>query len=727
MDRFDRYVGKVFDRRYKIVKIIGVGGMAVVFEAVDMVMHRNVAVKMLKDEIANDSQAVRRFINESKAVSMLSHPNIVSIYDVSVRENIKYIVMELVDGITLKNYMTKKGMLSLRETLSITEQVLRALEHAHSKGIIHRDIKPQNIMVLKNGRIKVTDFGIAKLPNAETVTMSDKAIGTVYYISPEQASGKPIDPRSDLYSLGVMLYEMSTGRLPFMADSPVSVALMQVNNAPRRPREINSSIPIGLEQIILAAMEKSPERRLQTAGQMLRYLEQIQSNPNFVFRAKKPGEITTGTSVNRVQQASPRAKHAKANKSQKPKKRGSRSMLPIVAGITAAFLVVLGISAVYAITKFLNAEAANSPQTVKIPEFVGQTMSDELRTELESYRYYHIEIVQTYDDTAAENVIIRQEPMAGESRKAQPGKQYIDLTLYVSRGELTFAMPDVTVMDWRQARITLRDTYGLKVQMVPENHDTMMEGYVFRTEPACGEIVAPGDTVTVYYSTGQKVEYTSVPDFYNLTEKEALTSLVEANLVLGSVKYEYSAEVPAGKILSQSKIAFTEVPKGTTKINFVVSLGPETFLLPNYTNRRAADVEKALADRALGCQFEYEYSDVIGEGLTIRTYPLTGSEVKSGDTITVYVSRGKQSQQTQPPETDPPETDFDPNHMPNLYKMTYEEAVAELAKYGITIRDISYIYNRAMEEGVICEQSIPAGTAIHSGMTVDISISRTHF
>lgn len=726
MDRFDRYVGKVFDRRYKIIKMIGVGGMAVVFEAVDMVMHRNVAVKMLKDDIANDSQAVRRFINESKAVSMLSHPNIVSIYDVSVRENIKYIVMELVDGITLKNYMTKKGMLSLRETLSITEQVLRALEHAHSKGIIHRDIKPQNIMVLKNGRIKVTDFGIAKLPNAETVTMSDKAIGTVYYISPEQASGKPIDPRSDLYSLGVMLYEMSTGRLPFVADSPVSVALMQVNNAPRRPREINSSIPIGLEQIILAAMEKNPERRLQTAGQMLRYLEQIQSNPNFVFRAKKPGEITTGNAISHVQQNTQRTAHKKKGKKlpAAPKqKRRSHSMLPIVAGITAAFLVVLGISAVYAITRFLDTEAANSPQTVKIPSLVGQTMSEELRSELESYRYYHIEIVQTYDDSAAENVIIRQEPQAGESRKAQAGKQYIDLTIYVSRGELTFSMPDVTVMDWREARYMLRDTYGLRVEMVAETHDTMMEGYVFRTEPASGTIVAPGDSVKVYYSTGQKVEYTSVPDFYNRTEKEALSDLVDADLVLGNVTYEYSAEVPAGKIISQSKIAFTEVPKGTTKIHFVVSLGPETFQLANYTNRNKDDVKAALAERSLGCQFEYEYSTVIAEGLTIRTYPLTGSEVSSGDIITVYVSLGKQ--QTDTPNTDPSGDDL--HYMPSLYKLTYEQAAQLLEKYGITIRDISYIYNRNLEEGVICEQSIAEGTKIQPGMTVDISISRTRF
>ena len=213
-------------------------------------MKRTVAIKMLKDEIANDAEAVRRFINESKAVAMMSHPNIVNIYDVSVREDLKYIVMEYVEGITLKNYMTKRGALTLREIISYTEQILTALRHAHSKGIVHRDIKPQNIMLLKDGIVKVTDFGIAKLPNAETVTLTDKAIGTVYYISPEQASGQEIDQRSDLYSLGVMMYEMATGVLPFTAESPVSVAMMQINETAKPPMELNPNIPRGLEQII---------------------------------------------------------------------------------------------------------------------------------------------------------------------------------------------------------------------------------------------------------------------------------------------------------------------------------------------------------------------------------------------------------------------------------------------------------------------------------------------
>ena len=343
MDSFEKYVGQVFDKRYRILKVIGIGGMAVVFEAMDMLMRRNVAVKMLKDDINNDVQSVKRFINESKAVAMLSHPNIVNIYDVSVKDDRKYIVMELVDGITLKNYILKKGVLSLHEVISITEQILMALEHAHSKGIVHRDIKPQNIMMLKNGSVKVADFGIAKLPNAETVTMTDKAIGTVFYISPEQASGKQIDRRSDIYSLGVTMYEMATGKLPFVADSPVSVAIMQVKNTPRPPRELNPNIPVGLEQVILGAMEKNPDNRFQSASQMLRHIAQLKSNPHTVFKMQhsetpvQPSQQQSGQMPPNVQKLT-------------PPPRQSRSMFPVIAGVATAFLIVCCVSAVVVLT-----------------------------------------------------------------------------------------------------------------------------------------------------------------------------------------------------------------------------------------------------------------------------------------------------------------------------------------------------------------------------------------
>jgi len=323
---YEKYVGRVFDNRYRIEKVIGIGGMAIVFKATDMLMRRTVAVKILKDEISADEQSVKRFINESKTVAMLSHPNIVNIYDVSVRDNIKYIVMEFVEGITLKNYMKHREVLNLREIVSYTTQILRALDHAHKKGIVHRDIKPQNIMLLKNGIIKVMDFGIAKLPNAETVTMTDKAIGTVYYISPEQVGGKNVDARSDLYSLGSMMYEMATGDMPFTAESPVSVALKHVNDAAIPPREINAMIPVGLEQIILRAMEKDPETRYQSAEAMLGHITKLRENPRIIFKDIKPQK-------------------KQKNSERKKGRQVSKSMFPIILGVTLAFLITAGVSA----------------------------------------------------------------------------------------------------------------------------------------------------------------------------------------------------------------------------------------------------------------------------------------------------------------------------------------------------------------------------------------------
>ena len=265
MDKYDSFIGKVLDGRYKILEVLGVGGMAFVLKAEDLMMNRVVAIKILNDQYNGDEQAETRFINESKAVAMLSHKNIVSVYDVAIYPDMKYIVMEYLDGITLKEYLDKKGALPWKEACIYIGQVLRALEHAHSKGVIHRDIKPQNIILQKNGEIKVTDFGIAKLPNDSSLTTTEKAIGTVYYISPEQASGKETSFSSDIYSVGVMLYEALTGRLPFVAESPVTIALMQINDQPTPPKEINDQIPLGVSQIVMKAMQKDTAARFATA------------------------------------------------------------------------------------------------------------------------------------------------------------------------------------------------------------------------------------------------------------------------------------------------------------------------------------------------------------------------------------------------------------------------------------------------------------------------------
>ena len=293
MDVFKKNIGEVFDGRYRINRTIGVGGMAIVYEATDLVTNRRVALKMLKDSISDNPQALRRFINESKAVAMLNHPNIVKILDVSVKPDHKFIVMEYINGITLRDYMNKKQILNWREALAFITQILLALDHAHMKSVVHRDIKPQNIMVMEGGVIKVADFGIAKIPDAETVTMIDHAVGTIYYISPEQAKGKKIDSRSDLYSLGVMFYEMVTGKLPFLAENSYGIMHKHINDAPIPPTKLNPRLPLGVEQIILTAMEKAPENRYQTAPQMIRHIYRIQSDPTTNFPAQKPMRTPT--------------------------------------------------------------------------------------------------------------------------------------------------------------------------------------------------------------------------------------------------------------------------------------------------------------------------------------------------------------------------------------------------------------------------------------------------
>ena len=297
MDIWKKHINAVFDGRYQIIDTIGEGGMAVVYKATDLQTGETVALKMLKDNISDNTQALRRFINESKAVAMMDHANIVKIHDVSVKTEHKFIVMEYIKGITLRDYMDKKIKLSWQEASAFIVQILQALDHAHKRLVIHRDIKPQNIMIMEGGFIKVADFGIAKLPNAETVTMIDHAVGTIYYISPEQARGKKIDPRSDLYSLGVMFYEMLTGELPFMSETSYAIMTKHINEAPVPPRQKVPQIPVGIEQIILCAMEKDPARRYQNASQMLRHIYRIQQNPATVFQKQSSQPKTTNADL----------------------------------------------------------------------------------------------------------------------------------------------------------------------------------------------------------------------------------------------------------------------------------------------------------------------------------------------------------------------------------------------------------------------------------------------
>lgn len=565
MDAYQNYIGLVLDNRYRLKRLVGIGGMAMVFEADDLLKKTTIAVKILKEEFAADEVSVQRFINESKAVLMLSHPNIVKIFDVSVKGEYKYIVMEYIDGITLKAYMQRKGMLSVKETIAYSIQILRALEHAHLGGVVHRDIKPQNIMLLRSGQIKVTDFGIAKLPDAKTLTATDKAIGTVYYISPEQAAGeKGIDRRTDLYSVGVLMYEMITGKLPFDGENPVSIALKQISEEPKPPRELNPDIPEGLEQIILFAMEKDKDKRFQTATQMIDLLKRVRENPGVVFKQKNTPKKASGGQG------------------------GKSSMLPIIMGVASAFLLVALISAFTVVHDIFFGDTANNTATIEVEQFVGRAYDDALQKELDKSSY-RVKVDYAYSADTESGIVIAQTPKAGESRKGIKGQRFADLTLTVSRGEEELYMDDYTYYDKRQAQIDLRGK-GFVVTVSEDYSDVVPDGCVISTSPAAGEKVSAGATVILLVSKGEKIETTVVPNFVGTTSVDAYEILVKSDLRLGTISYRYDEYADYGIIVEQSLSMGTTVPKGMAKINFVISKGPEPAVTAPITTEPAASV-----------------------------------------------------------------------------------------------------------------------------------------
>ncbi|MGN1473601.1 MAG: protein kinase [Eubacteriales bacterium] len=559
MAKYEDYVGRLFDRRYKIEEVIGNGGMAVVFRALDTLMDRTVAVKMLREEFADDEAAVRRFINESKAVAMLSHENIVNIYDVSVSDNLKYIVMEFIEGITLKNYVAEHGALSFTEICSITEQILAALDHAHSRGVIHRDIKPQNIMILKDGRVKVADFGIAKLPSAQTATESDRAIGTVYYISPEQASGRKVDARSDIYSLGAVLYELATGTLPFDNENTVSIALMQINNTPKRPRELKHDIPAGLESLILTAMEKNPADRFDSAAQMLRYLQKVEKHPN--------------RAINLKEDSAKRGRHA------------ASTMTPIILGVLSAFLLALIVAGIVVI-KTLFFSGRGDARVINVAQCVGKICTEEFVQSLGTD--YTVSIVETYENSIEKGFIISQSPSAGEERRIA-GSQTVHLVLTVSRGPEQTVLKNYMMFDAREAEIELRKA-GFGVEIKEQNHDTIPDGRVISTYPIAGVTVDIGEIITLYVSTGEDVKYSYMPECTGKTQEDAYARLLTANIGIGVVTYVNSPK-PAGTVLYQSVETGERVPVPLTKVDFLISGGPD------YTGPSAQDTIPAETGR----------------------------------------------------------------------------------------------------------------------------------
>lgn len=563
MNSMDKFVGKRLDGRYEIQEIIGVGGMAVVYKARDNVEDRIVAIKILKDEFTTNEEFVRRFKNESKAIAMLSHPNIVKVYDVSFGDLIQYIVMEYIDGITLKEFIERQGSLRWKDAVHFTLQILKGLQHAHDKGIVHRDVKPQNIIVLPDGTLKVTDFGIARFARSEQRTITDKAIGSVHYISPEQARGERTDEKADIYSVGVILYEMITGQVPFQAESAVSVAIMQLQRDPSLPSEINGSIPKGLEQITMHAMQKSAERRYQSAAEMLCDLDAFRKDPSLTFDYSYfVDDAPTKYVSDNVRSSTPASQAVVPEDDEQEEIKEKSNMIPILAGIAVTFVALLIILAIIFVPKLIKPTA----ESHACPNFIGMSI-EEVQ---EKYNdMYDFTIKNGYDDEVEDGHVYQQSIPDG--KKIKEGQK---ITLYVSNGKELVRIDDYTDVPELTAKQALEQA-GFEVKIVEISDDEIEKGRVVKTDPAKTTYVAKGTQVTVYVSAGKEIKNVTVPNAVNKKE-DAAKSLIEGEgLVVKFEKVDMTSEyeyMPEGYAFRQEPAAGEKLPEGST-VTVYISTG----------------------------------------------------------------------------------------------------------------------------------------------------------
>ena len=556
----DKFVGKRLDGRYEIREIVGVGGMAVVYKAYDSIEDRIVAIKILKEEYASNEEFQRRFKNESKAIAVLSHPNIVKVYDVSFGDLIQYIVMEYIEGINLKEYIERKGNLQWNEAVNFTLQILRGLQHAHDKGIVHRDVKPQNIMVLSDNTLKVTDFGIARFARNESKTITDKAIGSVHYISPEQAKGELTDEKTDIYSVGVILYEMLTGTLPFEAESAVSVAIMQLQSEPKLPTQINPLIPLGLEQITMKAMQKETRNRYKSAAEMLRDLEQFKRDPEITFQNKyfvddEPTRHVDGFYYDAV---SDEEANDENNTEQEPAK---VPIIPVLTGVAVAFVAAIVVLCIIFIPKLLGGTGSE----FDCPKFVGMEY-EQLKSGDNQYDFV-FEVASYKNSSEPSGVIISQSP--SEGKKVKKGAT---IRFEVSMGEKAVLVPKVDNYEAAKAKATLENE-GFKVISVEEISEDVAENYVIRTEPAGGSNMPANTEIKMFVSTGIPTEYVDIPDVSNCTLEDAKRLIERNGFTVGAVKEVPSEADKKGYVIRQTPKSGGEKAGKGTAINLEVGNG----------------------------------------------------------------------------------------------------------------------------------------------------------
>lgn len=577
MDNKDKYIGQLLDNRYEIIEKIGEGGMSVVYKALCHRLNRYVAVKVLKDELALDEDFLRRFHTESQAVAMLSHPNIVAVYDVNRSSDIEYIVMELIEGITLKEYMKRRGVLTWKEVLHFSTQIAKALSHAHSRGIIHRDIKPHNILILADSSVKVTDFGIARLTNLQD-TLTNETLGSVHYISPEQAKGGHIDARTDIYSLGVVMYEMLTGRLPFEGDSAVSIAIQHISSMALMPREINPDVPAGLENITMQAMNPDLNQRYQSAEVLYDDLENFRKNPDADFDYSEKEIIETVNPKEKDNgEEEPMTKRTKdgvvpvSRRGELSKEAyvDNRRRARRVSTLTGVFCVVVFIIAIFVfLWNYWLDDVFSAPETMTVPALVGSRLDDVLINP--TYTDY-FDIIPSYEpsDNVESGYIMEQSP-AGGRNVVKNSERKASIKVTVSSGDSYITMPQVVNTEYRQAYISLQKM-KLQVSVTTVTSDEVTEGYVISSVPEAGVELKEGDVVYITVSGGPEIKYVEMPDLIGRTSEAAESLLDSANLTIGTINSVDDA-APEGEVIYQSVVAGTEIPEHT-KVNFTISNG----------------------------------------------------------------------------------------------------------------------------------------------------------
>lgn len=603
----DKNIGKRLDGRYELLELIGVGGMADIYKAKDITEEKTVAVKILKNEFSASEDFLRRFRNESKALALLSHPNIGKIYDVGFTDKIQYIVMEYIDGITLTEYIERQGVLKWRDAVHFTLQILRALQHAHDRGIVHRDIKSQNVMLLADGTIKVMDFGIARFNRETDKTVSEKAIGSVHYISPEQARGETTDEKSDIYSVGVMLYEMLTGEKPFDGDNPVSIALKHMQATPKRLTDVNPTIPEGLEEITVKAMQKEASKRYQTAGEMIKDIEEFKKNPSIVFEYKYfstdgstkyfdkvvPEGNTSGkrrtvaSEEYAVDRAVPDEEDDDYYDDDDYYERRRRSpILPILFALATAFVIMTAWLIFTIVTKNVDDIQSASGEEVEMPSLVNMTW-DEVLAQYDDYNFIP---TTRYSSEYEKNVVMDQSVMPGRTIKKNQ-----EVEVVVSNGPKLVEIDDYSNKHYEDV-ITMLRKQDLKYEILRAENDDVAADFVIRTSPAAREWVEVGTTVTCWVSLGKSNESTAVPQMVNLSLASAEARAKEYDIIL-TVTFAPSTEVEEGHVIRQSIDATTIVEKNTV-VEIVVSDGGEPV--------RESSISITVNQNATG-EFEFKY------------------------------------------------------------------------------------------------------------------------